>query len=213
MHKLRVTVVLLIVLVLTIAGFSLINMKDNKSRQLVKAIEEGKTEEAIDIIEKAELGELDMPAYNKITSRILVRLDAGAGTYPIIAASWKGNLKVVEALINKGVDVNAVSFELENTALIEALFSRADNRYKIALILIDNGAEVDHANIRGEKAIKFALMNDEWLLETQELKEGRTQVIISIVEHSKELKEEENYKKLIEELKCLKDTDVLSQLE
>lgn len=199
-HILRVTVSLLIVLVLTIGGFCLIKMKDNKSRQLVKAIEEGRTEDAIEIIEKAEPDELDMPSYNKITSGILVRLDAGAGTYPIIAASWKGNLKVVEALINKGVDVNVVSFELENTALIEALYSREDNRYKIALLLIDNGAEVDHANIGGEKAIQFALMYDEWLLETQELKEERKQVIISIVEHSKELKEDENYKKLIEEL-------------
>jgi len=97
----------------------------------------------------------------KMLSEGLVHVD-GLGTHSqgfqtaLYTASMEGNLKVVQALLQAGADVNLSSWPNEETALHAACRSFS---VKVVKALLDAGANVNTRNNSGETALILTL---EW---------------------------------------------------
>lgn len=86
------------------------------------------------------------------------------GQFPLHLAVWSGRVNVVESLINAGAHINATDGNL-NTPLhyadeqdleiyINYFNSTADDFYAIAVLLIDNGADVNAKNVDGKTPLE-----------------------------------------------------------
>lgn len=75
-------------------------------------------------------------------------------TLPLNRASWRGDKKAIEVLLNNKADVNQVS-ENGETALMAA--SKRD-RVEILKLLIENGADVNCISDLGLKAIEYSIL-------------------------------------------------------
>lgn len=107
---------------------------------LAIAIEGGKTEAAIALIEAG--ARIDRPM-------------GEAGLTPLMLASGFGNQPIVEAILKRGVDVNAI-----NRARLSALMIAAANeRPEIVERLLAGGARRDLANDSGKTALDIARAN------------------------------------------------------
>lgn len=71
----------------------------------------------------------------------------------LMSASAWGNAKMVELLLERGVDVNAED-KLGNTALIWATIAEKED---IVPILVKHGAKVNHKNHNGRNALFYAV--------------------------------------------------------
>ena len=183
-----------------------------KSVRVVEAIKDNNTPKALKLIEDSTAEELNKPTHGAVIDFFLSIIDADGADYPIIAAANANNLEVVDALIEKGVDLDVKDSVVENTALIEACDSISKDRFKTAIKLIDGGADVDATNYYEKRALDYVLVKDEATMDKTELVE-RAETIIKIVEHSEYYNDDDNYSKLKEELLFKKDADIVEILE
>lgn len=79
------------------------------------------------------------------------------GMTPLMHAAFEGRMDVVNALIDAGVDVDAISDVHENTAFMYASLS---NNIPILATLIAAGADASHANLTGYNALMWATHTD-----------------------------------------------------
>ncbi len=61
---------------------------------------------------------------------------------PLIAACKNGNRDIVELLLEKGADINKRDNFTGKTPLLAALHGSKQNRFELAMYLIDNGADI-----------------------------------------------------------------------
>lgn len=111
--------------------------------------------------EAASMGNIDL-----VKSELAKNPDINAkylGATPLIMASIRGNLKVVQYLVEQGADIDYVNITYGSTALIEAV---ASNRPEIVQYLLSRGAKTDARYInsapimeqyRGKNALDIAI--------------------------------------------------------
>lgn len=82
---------------------------------------------------------------------------------PLMAAVVKGNIEIVNALLDKKADVNSIDSNGTSALLYATIFKN----YEIVRILIKANANPDLKDNRGNSAIDYAiLVNDDKLIET-----------------------------------------------
>ena len=115
-------------------------MKYKNIRKLCKEIENGNNQTAIKIIENTN--NLDLYTYPVFFAKFFSIIDYDLPTNPLIVASEKGNIEVVEQLLQKGANPNI--YRKGHWTPIEVLYvRRVKNRYEIAKLLIQYGADVN----------------------------------------------------------------------
>lgn len=124
-----------------------------KTKQLVNAIERN------DVQGVTEIASSCNACVNQCNSwfpRLSVLLDASV-LYPLQIACENGDCEIVQVLIEHGADVNCVDPTIHSTPLIMTLHSTNDNRFDIAEILIENGADIIvNADDHGENVLSAA---------------------------------------------------------
>ena len=78
------------------------------------------------------------------------------GSTPLNDAAFRGNLKIVRLLLDRGAEVNATNRD-GNTALISAAFMC---HTEVVGVLLEEGASLSHKNNRGESVIE--IMSRPW---------------------------------------------------
>ena len=91
-----------------------------------------------------------------------------ASYHPLILAAYRGQLDTVQKLIAKGVSIDYQDKTSKETPLTSALDSGHPERYKIAVLLIENGADVNHIAKNGASAIARVLKKNPRDTETTE---------------------------------------------
>ncbi len=185
----------------------------NTSGKIVKAIDGGERETAISLIKSATPKELNTPSHSGLVHRLRIITDSGAGTYPIIAAADSGDLEMVQAITAQGADVNVRSLEVEDTPLISCLRSNSQEKFVIAMHLMDHGADVDMENIDGRCALDYALEKDPMILADDQRIRERDNALVMIIENSQVLKGPEKKPELLEKLNIQNETVVLDRLQ
>ncbi|MCE9507945.1 MAG: inorganic diphosphatase [Alphaproteobacteria bacterium] len=77
-----------------------------------------------------------------------------AETRPLTDAAQKGDIKAMQALLDGGLDINAMDDAGRTALTVAALRGHAD----VVKFLIDKGAKVDEKNVRGNTALMIAEM-------------------------------------------------------
>ena len=141
------------------------------------AIWDKDTTKALELIETADLKDLDRNSHNGLETLFIQIFDTMEITgYPINVATEFGNFEVTKALVEKGVDIN-VQDSLGYTPLLNSLNAYTQDRYKMANYLLDNGADASITNDRGESAVDLAVLKDDMILTTDEIKQERINLL------------------------------------
>ena len=80
-----------------------------------------------------------------------------AGSTPLHIAAVNGSLAMVELLLSKGADMNAVNTQL-NTPLLEAIRSKKED---VSRLLIEKGADIHKKNVTQKTPLHFAALYDQ----------------------------------------------------
>ncbi|MDE6730708.1 MAG: ankyrin repeat domain-containing protein [Oscillospiraceae bacterium] len=124
-----------------------------KTDQLVDAIRKNDTEKVIRIVSNCNSC---VNQLNSLFPKLSVMLDCSV-LYPLQFACETGNYEIVQILIDYGADVNCVDPTIHSTPLIMALSSMNQNRFEIANLLMESGADVIvNADDHGENALAAA---------------------------------------------------------
>ena len=67
------------------------------------------------------------------------------------------NMRCIKALVDAGADVNAKNFKL----VTPLMFAAGINDIETMKILIENGADIEHKNKDGERALEFAIRKEQ----------------------------------------------------
>lgn len=124
-----------------------------KTNQLVDAIEANDVEKVREIVSNCEecVNQL-----NSLFPKWAAILDDTV-LYPLQFACKSGNYQIVQILINHGAEVNCIDPTIHSTPLIMTLSSTNQNRFQIANLLIENGANVIvGADDHGENVLSAA---------------------------------------------------------
>ena len=149
------------------------------TKDINTAIFDKDTDKALELIENADLKDLDRKSHNDIEELFIQIFDTMDPTdFPIIESTFRGNYKVTKALVDKGVNVNVIDDFDNSTPLIYALQSFSKDKYKIANYLIDHGADITIVDDYGKTALDYAKEKDVLLLdEYPELEQERLAII------------------------------------
>ncbi|MDE5883666.1 MAG: ankyrin repeat domain-containing protein [Oscillospiraceae bacterium] len=124
-----------------------------KTDQLVDAIRKNDVEKVIEIVSNCNSC---VNQLNSLFPKLSVMLDYSV-LYPLQFACETGNYEIVQILIDYGADVNCIDPTIHSTPLIMALSSMNQNRFEIANLLIESGADVIvNADDHGENALAAA---------------------------------------------------------
>lgn len=124
-----------------------------KTDQLVDAIRKNDTEKVIQIVSNCNSC---VNQLNSLFPKLSVMLDCSV-LYPLQVACETGNYEIVQILIDYGADVNCIDPTIHSTPFIMALSSMNQNRFEIANLLMENGANVIvNADDHGENALAAA---------------------------------------------------------
>jgi len=138
--------IVVISIILFVCGFSIVWY--GMSSYLCKLIDEGKTEQAITMIDRMSTKHINSYSAPLFMLPINVRMFERGLDLPLTNACEKGNLEIVAALLKKGADPN--KFLEGGFSPIEAAFARqVEQRYEIAKLLIEYGADV---NLHGSQS-------------------------------------------------------------
>jgi ankyrin repeat protein len=103
---------------------------------------------------------------------------------PLHLAAGNGNIIIIDRLLNKGADINALD-ALGNTPLFRATTNRRGNSFETNKFLIDRGAKVNIANRAGQTPLMLAASlpdeensNSEQRYTIQKLRIGLIQLFI-----------------------------------
>ena len=99
---------------------------------------------------------------------------AKASYHPLVLACEKGNDDVVNMLLEKNVDVNYREDVTGDTPITATLGSNSDNRFSIAQLLIEKGADVNAVNNYGFSP--FTLVLDKRASDNERTKEEQIQL-------------------------------------
>ena len=163
---------LVVVLVLAI-GYSQLSAHI-QSAKLCSMINAGSTESAIEYIGKvADVNEYSAPLW---TRRILSMVETDL-ELPLVTACEKGDIQVVQALLEHGADPN--QYLDGNWSPMEATFiSNKPNRLAIAKLLIQYGADVDaygsHMSGLFHELLRYAYSTSDT---TEELEEHKACIL------------------------------------
>ncbi|MDA0030163.1 ankyrin repeat domain-containing protein [Brachyspira hyodysenteriae] len=64
---------------------------------------------------------------------------------------------IIKALVDAGADVNVKNFKL----VTPLMFSAGVNDIETMKLLIENGADIEHKNKDGERALEFAIRKEQ----------------------------------------------------
>ena len=135
------------------------------TKDINMAIFDKDTDKALELIENADLKDLDRKSHNDIEELFIQIFDTMDPTdFPIIESTFRGNYEVTKALVDKGVNVNVIDDFDNSTPLMYALQSFSEDKYKIANYLIDHGADVTMVDDYGKTALDYAKEKDVLLL-------------------------------------------------
>ena len=148
-----VCVILTILIAITLLCVTYTVYIYKKTNQLVDAIIKNDTEKVIEIVSNCNSC---VNQLNSLFPKLSVMLDCSV-LYPLQFACETGNYEIVQILIDYGADVNCVDPTIHSTPLIIALSSMNQNRFEIANLLIESGADVIvNADDHGENALAAA---------------------------------------------------------
>lgn len=135
------------------------SVKNSEEQKVITLI--SKNPELIDQISASGYTPLMLSAYHNQYAITEILLEKGAKVNisskygsALMAAVVKGNKKIVKLLLDYKADPNTTD-ENKNTAL---LFSALFNQTEIADYLLAAGANPDHKDIRGNKALDYAII-------------------------------------------------------
>ena len=114
------------------------------SKRITNAIDNGKTSEFEQIVQRNSRG-INYQYYRTN----LYRLYEGTNFYPLHYACDAGNVHMVRILLENGADPNVIDRMINRSPLIFALESGKADRFKIAHLLIDYGADITYEDKRG----------------------------------------------------------------
>ena len=137
---------LVIVAVLAAAGTLVLNMFNfgNKVEKLNNAIRSEDTKQIDKMLSGLTAEDIDSGAGGKVY-------------HPLVLACEKGQTDTVAKLLDKNVNVNYRTDRIGNTPLTAALGSDSPERYGIAQMLIDHGADLNSVDNYGSSAVTLVL--------------------------------------------------------
>ncbi|AQN68665.1 ankyrin repeat protein [Saudi moumouvirus] len=111
--------------------------------QFFDLLRQSKSNENYKIFKKYLKENINFININKLNSR----------NTPLTFATWSDNLKLIKLLIKYGADVNMPENENGWTPLIIACIRYTLNSYEIIEYLLNNGADINHKDIKGKTAL------------------------------------------------------------
>ena len=117
-------------------------------KELLNAIDQGNINEFEKIVKCNKRG-INTSYYRTIIWRIAEQNNS----QPLHHACKAGNLQMVEILLKNGADPNGVDPTAHRTAIFYALQSGSDDRFQIARLLVDNGADITYEDKRKKYTI------------------------------------------------------------
>lgn len=134
MIKKRILIPIIILSVILLACSCYITNGLYQSSKLLTAVENNDYESAKEAVECG--------AWVNKRRHIVAPVIRYNNTTPLIEACKNGNQKIVELLIENGADVNLKDNFTENTPLLAALKGTKENRFRLAMYIIEKGGDI-----------------------------------------------------------------------
>ena len=150
------------------------------TKDINTAIFDEDTDKALELIENADLKDLDRKSHNGIEVLFVQIFDSyyTITGYPIYNAAFYSNYEVTKALVDKGVNINVTDTYKSQTPLMIVLKSFSEDKYKIANYLLDHGADITIVDDYNKTALDYAKERDVLLLDKYpELEQERLTII------------------------------------
>lgn len=161
--RFKAVILFLLTLILFIGGMLMLNNNPHhNSYKLVSAIYSNNMDKVREIINKHPNSVNSVPSIMPRWWNVLVE---NRNFFPLQEACYKGNVDMVNRLLEAGADVNAIDPYIGSTPLLMALSSGAvsESRFDIAVLLVEHGADINAVtkNRPGDSVIsKSVLIRD-----------------------------------------------------
>ena len=172
MRRILLTVIVMLTMLFT-EGCGM--MSDGRAEELYQAILADDTGEVRRMVEK-DPWLLNRP---RITNPIL-RLSDSDNRYPLEAACYT-SAEMAEILLDAGADVNVIDPYIKSTPLINALWARYPERYRIAFRLIEEGADINVVDQNYRTALNACVV--PMSTDTEEARETQAELLEYLLEH------------------------------
>ena len=114
-------------------------------------------------------------------SKILCNCVELANLYPLEVASGTGKMEIVRKFLKYGADVNVCDPTFHSTPLLCALSSGSNERFQIAWLLIENGADINVVDDRNKTALSSSVIIT--YKDTEKCRQEGLELFIYLVEH------------------------------
>ncbi len=160
LKKVKIGVLCIGVFLLAGAFFLVYYSPYSCSKRITNAIDQGNINEFEQIVKCNKRG-INTPYYRTIIWRIAEQNNS----QPLHHACKAGNLQMVEILLKNGADPNGIDPTAHRTAIFYALQSGSDDRFQIARLLVDNGADITYEDKQKNTPLLASLIitNDDSL--------------------------------------------------
>ena len=140
--RFKTVILFILTLMLFIGGILVLSNNPHHNSYKLVTIYSNNMDEVSEIINKHPNSVNSVPSIMPRWWNVLVE---NRNFFPLQEACYKGNVDMVNRLLEAGVDVNAVDPYIGSTPLLMALSSGAasESRFDIAFLLIEHGADIN----------------------------------------------------------------------